>query len=64
MGSQENRGDLGGLASRGNRESQEPLASGRASEASKETRGSLGLQETQAKWATQGPLGPRGNKVP
>lgn len=50
---QENLADPGGQASRGNKGSQGPLASGQASEVSKETRGTLGPLESLAKWATQ-----------
>lgn len=64
MGLQENQDDPGGLASKGSEENQEPLASGQASEALKETRESLGPLGNRATWATQGPTVPQGNKVP
>lgn len=57
-GLQDHLDDPGGQASRENKGSQEPLASGQASEALKETRGTLAPLETLAKWASLGPVVP------
>lgn len=64
MGPPEYQADPGGQAPRGSEESQGPPASRQASEALKETRGSLGSLEVLATWATQGPAVPRGSLVP
>lgn len=58
MGLQDDLADLGDQASRGSKGTQGPLASGQASEALKEMRGTLGPPEALVKWATQGPLAP------
>lgn len=57
-GLQEHLADLGGQASRGSEGTQGPLASGQASEALKEMRGTLGPLEALVKWATQGLVAP------
>lgn len=55
-GLQDHLDDPGGQASRENKGSQGPLASGQAFEALKETRGTLAPLETLAKWASRGPV--------
>lgn len=64
MGLQEILAAQGGQVPKEREGSQELLASGPASEALKETRGSLGPLENLAIWGSQGPLGPWGAAAP
>lgn len=64
MGLQEILAAQEGQVSKEREGNQELLASGRASEALKETRGSMDSLENPATWGSQGPLGPQGATAP
>lgn len=60
MEPQETLADLDGQASKGSEGNQALLASGQASKASKEIRGTPGPPENLARWASRGPAVPQG----